>query len=129
MRGCLRGELDPGDLEVARRLHEEEAIGASQLEQLSAAAIAANEIHAACEFAPQHRLGAEVIRIAVGVASGKIVGGVVGGGIEAGCLSAPEAATAALQDIAAVGPEAEPVTGRASAGRAGAREVCDLLRV
>ena len=121
MLGGLRGQLDPGHIEMARRLHEEKAIGAAQFQQLSAAAIAADEIDAARELAAQHRLGAEIIRIAVGVPAGKIILGVVGGGIKSGRFGAAEAATLALQDVASVGPEAQGVVSRAAAGRARAR--------
>src|SRR6266404_3199775 len=121
--GSLRGELDPRHVEVPRRLHEEKAVGASQLKELAALAIAANEIDAAGKLAAQHRLGAEIIGVAVRTAAGKIIISVVGGGIERGRFRAAEAALAALQDIAVIDPEAKRVAARAAAGRARARAI------
>src|SRR5262249_27455286 len=129
MLGRVRGELDPDHLEMARSLHEEESIGASQFEQLPATTIAADEIDAACEFAPQHGLGAEIVGISVGTAAGEIIPGVVGGGIETGCLGAAEAAVAALQNVAAVDPKAELVVGGAPACGAHTRQFSRVLRV
>src|SRR6266446_9442595 len=123
MVGSLRGELNPRDVEISRGLHEKEAIGASQLQELAARAIAANEIDAAGKLAAQHRLGAEVIGVAVRTAAGKIIISVVGGGIERGRFRAAEAALAALQDIAVIDPEAKRVAARAAAGRARARAI------
>src|SRR5262249_57369129 len=113
----LRRELDAGDLEMAGGLHEKESIGASELEQPAAVAIAANELDAARDLPAQHRLGPAIIGIAVGAAAGEIVLGIVGGGIEPGCFGAAEPATPALQDIAAVDPEAKPMVGDPAAGR------------
>jgi hypothetical protein len=76
-----------------------------------------------------HGLGAEIVGIAIGVVAGKIVSGVVGGGIEPGRLGAAEAATAALQDIAIVGPETQPVVDHVTAGGACARKVGGPFRV
>src|SRR5262249_56001607 len=47
VRGGLLHELDPCDVEIARRRVQKKAVGASQLEQLAAAAIAPDEIDAA----------------------------------------------------------------------------------
>src|SRR6266404_2786767 len=121
--GSLRCELDPRDVEVPRGLHEKEAVGASQFQQLAALAIAANEIDAAGKLAAQHRLGAEVIGVAVQAPAGKIILGVVGGGIERGRLRAAEAALAALPDSAVIDREAKRVAARAAAGRAWARAI------
>ncbi len=96
--GGLGGELDSGHVEMTRRLPQEEAVGAAQLQQLPATAITADEVHAAREFAAQDRLGAEVVGVAVGMAAGEIVPGVVGGGIEFGRFRATEAAIPALQE-------------------------------
>ncbi len=82
--GGLGGEFDAGDVEIARRLHEKEPVGASELKQLAALAVPADEIDAAGKLAAQHRLCTEVVGVAIGVAAGKIVVGVVGGGIESG---------------------------------------------
>src|SRR5262245_2078140 len=116
VRGGLLRELDPGDVEIARRLFQKKSVGASQLEQLAAAAIAADEIDAAGELAAQHRLGAEIVGVAVGAAAGKIVLGVVGGGIERSRLRAAEPTLPALQDVAAVDAEAKRMRRRAAAG-------------
>ena len=99
-------------------LLQEEAIGASQLQQLSAGAIAANELDAAGEFAAQHRLGAEIIGVAVGVAAGEIIPGVVGRGIEPRRFRASEPAIPALHDVAAVTLEAKHMLAHAVARRA-----------
>src|SRR5712691_10305847 len=82
--GGVSGQLDPGHVEMARGLLQEKAVGASELQELPAVAVATDEFDAAREFAPQHGLGAEVIRIAVGAAAGEIILGVIGGGIESG---------------------------------------------
>src|SRR5229473_3233707 len=115
----LRRELDPGDVEMAGGLQQKEAVGASELQEPAAAAIAANELDAARELAAQDRLGPEIIEIAVGAAAGKVVLGIVGGGIESGRFGAAEPATAAPEDIAAMDLEAQDVVGRAAAGRTG----------
>src|SRR6266446_4419108 len=120
--GSLRCELDPRDVEVPRGLHEKEAVGASQFQQLAALAIAANEIDAAGKLAAQYRLGAEVIGVAVQAPAGNIILGVVGGGIERGRLRAAEAAFAALPDVASVDAEAKRMRRRA-AGRTRPREL------
>ena len=117
----IRGQFDPGDIEMARGLHEEKAVRSAQFQQLPAATIGADKIHAVRELAPQHQFGAEIIRIAVGVTAGKIILGVVGRGVKFGRFGAAEAATLALQDVASVGPEAQDVVPRAAAGRARAR--------
>src|SRR5260370_15501763 len=78
MVGSLRGELDPRDVEIPRGLHEKEAVRASQLQELAALAIAANEIDAAGKLAAQHRLGAEIVGVAVGAAAGQKVRRLVG---------------------------------------------------
>ena len=128
----LRRELDPADVEIARRLQQEKSVGAAQFQELSSAAIAANEFDAAREFAAQHRLGAEVVGIAVGVPAGKIILGIVGGGIKSGRFGAAEAAALALQYVASVGPEAKGVASGAAAGRArargGSRPLCRRCR-
>src|SRR5262249_25276359 len=121
MRGGLLRELDPGDVEIAGRRFQKKAVGASQLEQLAAAAIAPDEIDAAGELAAQHRLGAEIIAVAVAAAPGKIVLGVIGGRIERGRLRTAEPALPALQDVAAVDPEAKRMRRRAAAGQTRAR--------
>src|SRR6266571_4202916 len=128
MLRCIGSELDPGHVEMTRCLHEEEPVGATQLEELPVAAILADEIGAARELAPQHWFGAEVVRVAVAVATGKVIAGVIGRGIEPGCLGPAEAAAAALQYIAAADAEAEPVTGGTRASRARARELGAALR-
>src|SRR5262245_29362441 len=71
--GGVGGQLDPHHLEMAPGLLEKKAIGASQLQQPAARAVAANEGNAACEFAPQYRLGSAIIGVAVGLAAGEIV--------------------------------------------------------
>ena len=73
----------PATSKCSRGLLQEKAIGASQLQQLPVAAIAADEIDAAGELAAQDRLGSEIVGVAVGVAAGKVIPGVVSGGIEA----------------------------------------------
>src|SRR5947209_5896123 len=57
MCGGIWRELDPRNVEIARRLVEKESVGASQLEQLAGASIVTDEIDAARELAAQHRLG------------------------------------------------------------------------
>src|SRR5262245_21772336 len=118
MFGGLCGELDARNVEIARRLHEKEAVGASELEQLAATTVAADEIDAAGKLAPQHRLGAEVIGVAIRAAPGEISCGVVGGWVEAGCLRAAEATFLALQNVAAVEVEPKRVARHAAARRA-----------
>src|SRR5712691_12355029 len=117
----LRRGLDPGDFEMASGLDQKKSVGASELQEPAAAAIAANELDAARELAAQDRLGPAIIEIAVGAAAGKVVLGIVGGGIEAGRFGAAEPATAAREDIAAVDLEAQDVVGHATAGRTSAR--------
>jgi len=94
--GGLGRKFDSRHVEVACRLLQEEAVGAAEFQQLAAAAVAADEIDAAREFAAQDRLGAEVVGVAVRMAAGKIVPGVVGGGVESGGFGAAEAAIPAL---------------------------------
>src|SRR5262249_14373142 len=77
-----RGELDSRHVEIPRGLHDKKTIGASQLQELAAVAIAANEIDAASKLSAQHGLGSKIIGITVQAAAGKIMLGVVGGGIE-----------------------------------------------
>src|SRR4029450_12680697 len=78
--GGLRSELDACHVEMARRLHEKEPVGASKLKQLATLAVLADEVDAAGKLAAQHRLCTAVVGVAVGAAAGKIVLGVVGGG-------------------------------------------------
>src|SRR5262249_56710187 len=122
VRGGLLCELDPGDVEIPRRLFEKKSVGAPQLEQLAAVAIAADEIDAARELAAQHRLGAEIVGVAVGAAAGKIVLGVIGGRIKHSRFRAAEPTLTALQDVAAVDAEAKRMRRRSAAGRARPRE-------
>src|SRR5262249_20675487 len=121
MRGGLGGKLDPGGVEIARRLFQKKTVGASQLEQLAAAAIAPDEIDAARELAAQHRLGAEIVGVAVRAAAGKIVLGVIGGRIKRARFHAAEPTLPALQDVAAVDAEAKRMRRRAAAGGTRAR--------
>src|SRR4029079_13954086 len=113
--------FDPCDIEMARGLLEAKAVRSAQFQQLPAASIGADKIHAARKLAPQHRFGAEIIRIAVGVMAGKIILGVVGRGVKSGCFGAAKAATLASQDVASVGPETKDMVPCAAAGRARAR--------
>src|SRR5262249_19245352 len=106
--------------EVARRFLEKEAVGAAELQKLSLATEAANEIDAAGELAAQHRLGPAIVGIAIGMAAGKIVLGVVGSGIEGGRFGAAETAAIALQNIATVDVKAQQMRRCGSASRAGA---------
>src|SRR6266498_3461196 len=82
--GGLWSELDTCHVEIARRLHEKEPVGASELKQPAACTVLADEIDAAGKLAAQHRLCTEVVGVAVRAAAGKIVLGVVGSGIESG---------------------------------------------
>jgi hypothetical protein len=107
---------------MARRLHQEKAVGAAQFQQLAVTAIAADELDAARELAAQHRLGPEIIRIAIAVPPRKIILGIVGGRIKPRRFGAAEPAILALQDVASVGPEAKGVGSRDAAGRARARD-------
>src|SRR5262249_3960964 len=102
---------------MPRCFHEKEAVGASELQQFAAGAIAANEIDAAGNLAAKHRLSAEIIGVTVRAAAGKIILGIVGGGIECRGLCAAKAALAASKDVAAVDVEAKRVLGEAAAGR------------
>src|SRR5437588_6942792 len=122
MYGGLWRELDPGDVEIACRLLEKESVGASQLEQLAGASIATDEIDAARELAAQHRLGAQIIGVAVGAASGKILLGVVGGRIKCRCFRAAKPTFRALKNVATVDAEAKRMRRRAAAGGARARQ-------
>ena len=54
------------------------------------------------EFAAQHRLGAEIVGIAVGMAAFKVVAGIIIRGIKARRIGAAEAAFFAAQDVAVV---------------------------
>src|SRR5882757_181637 len=126
MLGGIVGELDSRHLEIPRGLLQEEAVGASELQQSAIAAIATDEIDAMGELAAQHRLGPEIVGITVGVAAGEIILGVVGGGVEAGGLGAPQPAAPALQNAAAVGLEAQQMASRAAAGRTRPRYVGDI---
>src|SRR5262247_3530578 len=68
----LCGELDARDVEMPRCFHEKEAVGASELEQFAAIAIAANEIDAVSKLAAEHRLSAEIIGVTIRASAGKI---------------------------------------------------------
>src|SRR5262249_25250341 len=100
---------------MTRRFHEKEPIGASQFQQLAIRAKLANKIHSTREFAAQHRLCPEIVRIAIDVSAGKIILGVVSGGIKFGRLCAAKAALAALQDVASIGSKPQQVAGCAAA--------------
>src|SRR5262249_33436138 len=88
------------------------------------ALVTANEVHAAREFTPQHRLAAEIVGVSVGMTTGKVVASVVSGRIEPPCSGAAEATCGALEDVAAIDAEPKPVTGGVAAGRAGQRGRC-----
>src|SRR5216117_3865443 len=118
MCGGVWRELDPRDIEIARRLLEKESVGASQLEQLAGASIATDEIDAARELAAQDQLGAQIIGVAVGAASGKILLGVVGGRIKCRCFRAAKPTFRALKNVATVDAEAKRICRRAAAGGA-----------
>src|SRR5262249_21209491 len=104
-------------LEMALGLLQEEAVGTPQLQQLAIGPVLANELQAMSEFAPQHRLGAEVIRIAIGTAARERGCRVVGCCVGARGLGPPNPAAQALQHIAAVVAEAKPMLGGATTGR------------
>src|SRR3954462_13560129 len=73
MLGGIRGQFDPGHIEMARGLPEEKAVRSAQFQQLAAVSIGADKIPAVRELARQHGFGAELSRIAVGVTAGKII--------------------------------------------------------
>src|SRR5262245_12073179 len=95
--GGFGGKLDSRHLEMALGLLQEEAVGTPQLQQLAIGPVLANELQAMSEFAPQHRLGAEVIRIAIGTAAREIVCREVGACVGARRPGPPNAAAEALQ--------------------------------
>ena len=117
-RRRILGQFDACYVEVGPGFLEKEAVGATDVEQPAAIAMAANEIDHAGELAPQHRLGAEIVGIAVRVLSGEIAARVVGGRVEIRGIAAPEPATFAAKDIAPVLGIEEALWRRLAAGGA-----------
>ena len=99
---AILGELDSGDVEILLRLLQEEPVGASQLEQPAAVAMLADELHRAGKFTSQDALGAQVVRVPVGVPAGEIIPRVIFPRLEAASLGPAEPAFHAARDIAAV---------------------------
>ncbi len=112
----LGSQFEANDIEMPTRLRQEKPVGTSNFQQPSAAPVAANEVDAARKFPPQHFLAADIIRISVGTAAGKIVFGIIERRIEALCVRAASPAQAALKDAAAVNMETEVVLGDRAAG-------------
>src|SRR5215472_3824105 len=73
MGGGILGELDSGDVEITARLLQEEAVGATELQQSAAVAVLADELHGAGKLAAQHLLGGEIIGVAVGMPAREII--------------------------------------------------------
>jgi len=93
MRNGILRQFDAGHVEVARGFQQKEAIGAAKLEKFAIRAEAADEVDAAGKLATQHRLGAPIVGIAVGMAAGEVVLGVVGRGVEPHGFGAADEAT------------------------------------
>src|SRR5947209_14223457 len=98
----IGGEFYAGDGEIALGLLEKEAVGAADLEKLAGAAVAANEADGAGELAPQDRLGAEIIGVAVRAIAGEIALRVISRRVERRRLRAAEPTGRALENVAAV---------------------------
>src|SRR6202034_1334904 len=94
---------------------QQKPIGATDVEQTAGRTVGANEFDCAGEFAPQHRLGAAIVGIAVGAATGEIVVRIVLLGLKAGRLRASQAASGALQHVASVFCEQTALLGRLAA--------------
>ena len=104
MRGGLVGQFDACNVKAAFGLLEKKPIGATDLHQLPVWAETADELDTACELAPKHRLGAEIIGIAIAALPGKVFACIIRAGVEAGGYRAPKPASLALPNVAFVDP-------------------------
>src|SRR5260370_17756203 len=99
MLGRLLGQFNSPGIKIALGFLEKKTVGASEIEQPAAAAIAVNKLDAAGKFSSQDGLGGAIIRVAVAVSTGKIIAGVIDLGIEARGLRSSQAPTVTLPNI------------------------------
>src|SRR5947207_12046736 len=94
---------------------EEEAVGATDLEQAALWLAVPDELDRAGELAPQHRFGAAIVGVAVRLTAGKVAIVIIGEGIEARCLGASQSAVTTLKDVATVLGVKKPLRRRPTA--------------
>src|SRR6185312_8489786 len=116
---CILGEFEALDLVVLPRLLQEEPIGAADFQEPPRGPISANERDRARKFAPQHRLRAAVIGVAVRMNAREIVAGVVPLRVEVRRLGASQSAGRTPQDHACVLDEQLAVLGGFGTRRTG----------